>query len=393
MKNCYDDSDDDSKGDVSDDQDEIDVHSKTGSNRPKLPIYKIDNSILPPLPLLTFKGLGLRSENVMTINGDEIKPIVSNLSPNKRSGDRLQHILHVSKLVKWFTTRSYKEAAIRQPRSSFRAGTEEPLIRDIPVYKNTTFDSDKSPPVGAFTRQSSESDLISNTDQFISEIRQSNLTFDSNFESGNLFKAVRVTGRENIDVSHRLQHSVAENFAPDEVDQEYDLTLRNDLNTEGNIQWYHFSVSTASSVAVHDDPPKKVVYPLKVRFNIVNMQKTDALYNYGMKPATFSSSNVKDDWRHKGQDICYYKQCPYSTEGDINNNQKACYVLSFTYTFLGPVVVFFAHAFPYTYTDMKKYLASLEENPRIAAIMSRKEICKTIAGIHIYIYVYIYMYM
>jgi hypothetical protein len=237
MKKYYEDSDDDSNGDVSDDQDENESHLlKNGSKRSKLPIYKIDNNLAPPLPLLKFKGLGLRSENVMTINGDEIRPMVNNLFPNKRSGDSLQHLLHIIKLVKWFTTRSYKEAAIRQTRSSFKGLTEDIPIRDIPVYKNTTFDGDKGPSSGiAQTRQLSEADLVSCTDPFISEVLHSNLTFDSNFESGNLFKAVRVTGRENIDVVNRLQVSVAENFAPEKVDQEYDLTLRNDLNTEGNI--------------------------------------------------------------------------------------------------------------------------------------------------------------
>lgn len=143
---------------------------------------------------------------------------------------------------------------------------------------------------------------------------------------------------------------------------------------------YYFSCSTAVNEKIFDDHPKKVIYPLKVRFNIINMQKKDALYNYGMKPATFLSSNVRDDWRHRGQDICYYKRFGYATDGDISYNKRDCYVLSFTYTFLGPVTVFFAHAFPYTYTDMKIYLASLEENPRIASILSRKELCKTILG-------------
>jgi hypothetical protein len=81
-----------------------------------------------------------------------------------------------------------------------------------------------------------------------------------------------------------------------------------------------------------------------------------------------------------GQDICYYKQRTNMTEGEINKNKKECYVLSFTYTFLGPVTVFFAHSFPYTYTDMKKYLASLE-------------VVYIYVCIYIYTYMYIYMYI
>lgn len=38
---------------------------------------------------------------------------------------------------------------------------------------------------------------------------------------------------------------------------------------------------------------KNIVYPLRVRFNIINMQKKDALYNYGMKPVTYLSTNER----------------------------------------------------------------------------------------------------
>jgi hypothetical protein len=385
MKDDCEDTDDDSKA-SSEDQNDTKISLENDWDRPKLPIYKIDNTILPPLPLITFKGLGFRSNGVMTINGDEIKAIANNLSPNKRSGDCLQDLLHIRKLIMWFTARSHKEAVIRQHRSRYKAGlsqTDDILLREIPVYKNASFDGEKGPPSGIIqTPQLSESDLILNADAFVIEVRKSNLTFDSNFESGNLFKAVRVTGRENINVEDKLHHS---EFEPGKVDQEYDLTLRNDLNTDGNIQWYYFSASTAINEKIFDDPPKKVVYPLKVRFNIVNMQKKDALYNYGMKPATFSSSNTRDDWRHRGEDICYFKQCQSSTE-DIDNNDESRkkkrqnYVLTFTYTFLGPVTTYFAHMFPYTFSDLKRYLSSLEENDRILKIMTRKELCLTLAG-------------
>jgi cytosolic carboxypeptidase protein 2/3 len=77
------------------------------------------------------------------------------------------------------------------------------------------------------------------------------IEFNSNFESGNLFKAFQ---REY---------------------NEYDLILQNDINTRGNNQWFFFSVRNV---------PKGTT----VKFNIVNMAKRFSLFDYGMKPSVFS---------------------------------------------------------------------------------------------------------
>ena len=288
--------------------DEEDAHANLlkDLDRPKLPIQKLDHTKHPPLPLIVFKGLGVRSEGVKTITGEEIRSIHNNLSPNRGAGDHLQDLLHTRKLAKWFCARSYKEAAVRQPKALFRAGTlgyeDQCLLCDTLVYKSTNFDGDKKSLTGS---RKNSLDLNVDGDVAAAEIRRSTLVFDSNFESGNLSKAVFVSGRDKLMTENTLQHlrSTPGSFSiPEKVDQEYDLTIRNDLNTSGNIQWYYFSASTESIENSHS-----VVYPLRVRFNIVNMQKKDALYNFGMKPATFSSDNEKDDWRHRGSDICYYK--------------------------------------------------------------------------------------
>jgi hypothetical protein len=66
------------------------------------------------------------------------------------------------------------------------------------------------------------------------------LTFESNFESGNLDAVIKVG------------------------ENEYDLYLRIDTNTRGHLQWYNFTVRNCG---------KK-----KVRFNIVNFKKAKTLY-------------------------------------------------------------------------------------------------------------------
>ena len=377
----------------SDDDDEDDAGDLIREfDRPKLPAHKLDITKHPPLPLIIFKGLGLRSVCAKTINGEEIMSIANNLSPMKRSGDSLQNILHTRRLAKWFVARSYKEAANRQPKAQFQLGTlgyeEQCTILDTLIYKSSVFGSFKKSNRTLSQRSSSiTTELISGGDTNDSQIRKSALIFDSNFESGNLFKAFMVTGREKLMTPNTikyLQSSAGSFSVPENVDQEYDLTLRNDLNTSGNIQWYYFSASSEDMLK-DSTITRRNLYPLRVRFNIINMQKNDALYNYGMKPVTFLSTDVRDDWRHKGEDVCYYKHWTQPTE-DISNNEVKkkkkdnTYVLTFTYTFLSPCTVYFAHSFPYTYSDLKRYLGSLEDDPRIARIMTRAELCTSIAG-------------
>ena len=80
------------------------------------------------------------------------------------------------------------------------------------------------------------------------------LVFESRFESGNLLAAVKIS------------------------DSEYDLVLQNDINTNGHTQWYFFRVGNTKAGK-------------KVKFNILNLAKTDSLYNYGMKINTFSTKS------------------------------------------------------------------------------------------------------
>ena len=105
-----------------------------------------------------------------------------------------------------------------------------------------------------------------------------------------------------------------------------------------------------------------------------------------MKPCSYSTQHAHLDWRHRGEDVCYYKNaCAAPADADEPTRPKrrlesAGHVLTFTYTFAGPDVVYFAHTFPYTYTDLKKALAALEDDPRVAGVMHRKELCATLAG-------------
>lgn len=180
------------------------------------------------------------------------------------------------------------------------------------------------------------------------------LIFDSRFESGNLRKAAKVN---NI---------------------EYNLWLENDLNTKGHTQWFYFKVVYKSEKTA------------KIQFNILNLAKTYSLYKAGMKPVVFSTKKFaetngktpKSDDPFWGNKYGWYRACEnikyvqndiprYCVDAtkfatNLNNNKflqdnnghgegvENYYTLSFEYKFeYLEDEVWFAHAVPYTYTDMQ----------------------------------------
>jgi hypothetical protein len=112
------------------------------------------------------------------------------------------------------------------------------------------------------------------------------LTFDSEFESGNLLRAVQ------------------------RGDAEYDLFLRSDLHTTGHTQWFYFAVSNTHPHPLVRLSEQGVQVPsVRVRFNIVNFTKPDSLFNLGMKPVVYSCQDAALKglgWQRSGYDISYY---------------------------------------------------------------------------------------
>ena len=99
------------------------------------------------------------------------------------------------------------------------------------------------------------------------------LGFASNFECGNLKRAIQV------------------------LPKEYDLILHTDVNTNGFTQWFYFRVDGA-------------VPGVPYRFNIVNMEKTSSTFNDGQRPLLFSENQFQSSrvgWTRAGSDILYFK--------------------------------------------------------------------------------------
>jgi hypothetical protein len=171
------------------------------------------------------------------------------------------------------------------------------------------------------------------------------LIFDSNFESGNLKRVMRVTPTE------------------------YQLVLQEDYNTKAHLQWFYFRVKAML--------PKGTT----IRFCILNMVKPQSLYSMGMKPFVYSKTEYMEKnvgWVNDGYDIGYFQN------DIIRKKRKGAksigsnyYTLHFSYQLKHDQdEVFFAQFIPYTYTDLMKYLFFIKGNENVRI----DNLCSTFCG-------------
>ncbi|CAH0592518.1 unnamed protein product [Chrysodeixis includens] len=195
------------------------------------------------------------------------------------------------------------------------------------AYMNeTVYDLDQlcnaavTPDPNAQKSFSAENICLSNTDeQEICKVNSfsSRLSFESRFESGNLRKVIQVGPRE------------------------YELILMPDVNSTKRHQWFYFEVRNMQQGRPYI-------------FNIVNCEKSDSQFNFGMKPVIYSVKEAvmgRPGWVRAGSDICYYRNS-YHYANQKNHNK--CY-LTVTFNIEFPHtndVVYIAYHFPFTYSMM-----------------------------------------
>jgi cytosolic carboxypeptidase protein 2/3 len=62
---------------------------------------------------------------------------------------------------------------------------------------------------------------------------------------------------------------------------------------------------------------------------------------------------------------------------------RTYYTLTFTYEFeYENDAVYFAYSVPYTYTDLLDDIVAIEMDPARGSLISRKTLCKTLAGVN-----------
>ncbi|KAL4641901.1 cytosolic carboxypeptidase 4-like [Arapaima gigas] len=173
------------------------------------------------------------------------------------------------------------------------------------------------------------------------------LRFFSKFESGNLRKAVHVRSHE------------------------YDLILNADANCSQHHQWFYFEVNGMKA---------NVAY----RFNVINCEKANSQFNYGMQPVLYSVREAlegRPHWVRAGNNVCYYRNhfCPVQGQKGLSS---AYYTLTFTVTFQhNDDVCYLAYHYPYSYSALQTHLQQLRKSVNTRKVFFRQQnLCNTIVG-------------
>ncbi|ESU39363.1 Hypothetical protein DHA2_10976 [Giardia duodenalis] len=219
------------------------------------------------------------------------------------------------------------------------------------------------------------------------------LVFDARFEAGNLFSAARVLGS-----------------------QQYELMMSPDFGTCEHMNWFYFAIG---NVRKHT----------RYTFKILNFVKPTSMFLEGAGILVYTPSQHKKGWRRMGEEICYYpnvlkkrgeyyygmveniyanpiveaaaerpktsgtksrpasraasksgtrakssdkkEQKPITKKKKVSSKPQqdvmgSQYTLSFSLTFKSDEdIVFLASAFPYTYTDLNRYMEYLRAIPLV----------------------------
>ncbi|XP_026177502.1 cytosolic carboxypeptidase 1 isoform X4 [Mastacembelus armatus] len=174
------------------------------------------------------------------------------------------------------------------------------------------------------------------------------LRFNSQFESGNLRKAVQIRKYE------------------------YDLVLNSDINSNHYHQWFYFEVSGMRVGTTY-------------RLNIINCEKSNSQFNYGMQVLMYSVQEAisgRPRWVRTGADICYYKNhFARSSIAAGGQKGKSYYTMTFSTSFSHKDdVCYFAYHYPYTYSTLKMHLSKLEALRTPQIYLRQDVLCETLGG-------------
>ncbi|XP_076245473.1 cytosolic carboxypeptidase 1 isoform X2 [Calliopsis andreniformis] len=168
------------------------------------------------------------------------------------------------------------------------------------------------------------------------------LLFESRFESGNLRKAIQIGLRE------------------------YDLILTPDVNSGSRHQWFYFEVSNMEANAPYT-------------FNIINCEKANSQFNFGMKPILFSVTEAqlgRPGWIRIGADICYYRNC-YQRPAKGKNYFTTSFSVIFPHAY---DVCYLAYHFPYTYSQLMSNIWKWTKMVPSDAYFRAETLCETLNG-------------
>nr|XP_046209640.1 cytosolic carboxypeptidase 4 isoform X2 [Oncorhynchus gorbuscha] len=158
-------------------------------------------------------------------------------------------------------------------------------------------------------------------------------------------------------------------FDLEDPSHEYDLILNADANCSQHHQWFYFEVSRMAA---------NVPY----RFNIINCEKANSQFNYGMQPVLYSVREAlegRPNWLRTGTEVCYYRNSFCPSRGQ---KSSSFYTLTFTVTFKhNEDVCYLAYHYPYTYSALQSHLQVLQRSVDPRKLFFRQQsLCVTLAG-------------
>jgi len=198
-----------------------------------------------------------------------------------------------------------------------------------------------------FTNLNGNIDKKSRKEFFESQKQAISVEFESRFESGNLRMGLQVT------------------------EYEYDLILKNDINSGKTSNWFFFRVNLKNL--------KKINFsenPQLLKFNIINCLKIDTLFSKGLKVLYYIERLKK--WYRNTKNNYYYSN-------SLVIEEKKLHSLTFSIELnrdFDEETLYFSYCYPYTFSYLQNYLASILNNQCILQknIIRHEVIGKSLAG-------------
>ena len=156
-----------------------------------------------------------------------------------------------------------------------------------------------------------------------------NVIFDSDFEEGNLRMSIEIT-----------------------KNKEYDLIMRPETNSKKLYTYFFFSVLIKSN---EENSENNNNY---IKLNIINKPKDKNFYN-GQCPVLMFDSSI-NKWTRNTFNV--YTINNGIKNPNLKNEFKSYFTLTFCFNYKPNVKYYFSSCYPYTYTQLRLYLNTLNKN-------------------------------
>ena len=157
-------------------------------------------------------------------------------------------------------------------------------------------------------------------------VNDNNVIFDSDFEEGNLRMAIEI-----------------------EQNKEYDLLMRQEVGSKKLYTFFFFSVLIKNENKNNDN---------KLKLNIINKPKDKNFFN-GQCPVLMFDSSI-NKWTRNTFNV--YTMNNGIKNPNLKNEYKSYFSLTFSFYYKPNIKYYFASCYPYTYTQLRLYLNTLNNN-------------------------------